>query len=207
MPVLRFTNPNCSFVRIPKTGSTSIRKGLLRNAKQIQRIESNDQFAPERDDQFSFAFVRDPVSRFQSAVQMFQRYPTRSWKERWQRRCLTIDRVLDIVEDQSIPLFETTFLSKVRLHHIPMTHPTLMLQHARYLADFDNFHNEVEHIASKLGIVSPEIPHLRKNDRKVPSPVLNDVTKERFLKVYRSDLEFYQRFSQSKVAAGDADKQ
>jgi hypothetical protein len=60
MPAILFAKPECVFIRIPKTGSTSIVYGLLRTARRRQKIVSARDYPIDWGEKFSFAFVRDP---------------------------------------------------------------------------------------------------------------------------------------------------
>jgi hypothetical protein len=60
MPAILFAKPECVFIRIPKTGSTSIVNGLLRTARRRQKIVSARDYPIDWGEKFSFAFVRDP---------------------------------------------------------------------------------------------------------------------------------------------------
>jgi hypothetical protein len=125
---------------------------------------------------------------------MFRNHSVRTWGERWQRYRLTIDAVLNIVEDESISISQDSYVSKLRLHHLPLTHPDLMVGRAEYLADFAEFRLETARIAAALNMPLPEIPHLRKSRDYNHQDCFSKAEMKRFKNVYQAALEFYQNF-------------
>jgi len=156
-----FENPDCVFIRIPKTASTSIVKGILKDANLLRVEFDRETFDQELTDLFSFAFVRNPYHRIASALRMFQNYRTKTDSEVQIKKKLDLDLALDIVEDESLPIDEDHYLSKLRLHHLPMTHPAMMLDKADTIARYEDLDGEVERLAKRLGIPMSPIPITR----------------------------------------------
>ena len=80
MSILVYSQPRCAFVRVRKTGSTSIIQGLLGGREAAVRLPPGE-LPEDFDERFSFGFVRHPLDRAMSALAMFSDYPTETEEE------------------------------------------------------------------------------------------------------------------------------
>lgn len=111
-----------TFIHINKCGGTSLKKALkdIPNVK----IPSNDNlinfsYSKQWKDYKSFTIVRNPIDRILSLQGMM--------KTKWKIE-ITIDQILDIVEDCNIGYhfnFGKDFINEnyIKRHALPMTHP------------------------------------------------------------------------------------
>ncbi len=162
MPVYLIENPRCVFIRIPKTGSTSIIRGPFDNAVKGKAFGKIPQ---EWRKEKSFAFVRNPFDRLVSAWFMFKSFPARTEHEQNLQKHLTIAKLIEIVTDDRISLIGDDFLAKLRRHSIPLTHPFNCLSRASLIGRFENFEEDLRWIGNQLGVVDLRAPHLRRIPR------------------------------------------
>ena len=172
------------FIHIPKTGGFSIRQTMLKDATMSFKVD------PSLDYDFSFAFVRNPFGRFLSTYYMFKlggitcRPPVIP--------DLTIDKLLDTVENSSIP--HTNNKNKpyvfAKHHALPMTHPYNCIQYAEEIYRYENYNQAYIEIAKILGKPT-NVPHLNKskNFSKDYREVLNTEQRKRIEEIYKEDLE------------------
>src|SRR4051794_2713828 len=112
MSIIRFRSPECAMVRIPKTGSTSIVKGILEGMQNTVST-SLGVFPDEWRSLYSFAFVRNPFDRLVSAFLMFQGYFVATDAEKKFRDELSLVRIMDVVEDTKVSPIGDGFFSKL----------------------------------------------------------------------------------------------
>ena len=101
MPALRFTDPDCCFIRVPKTASTSVIRGFfggLENAAEVVHGPMPEAWAGLP----SFCFVRHPVARFVSAFAMFKSYRVNTAAERAMRARLSVGTVAELLVDETV---------------------------------------------------------------------------------------------------------
>jgi hypothetical protein len=148
MSNFRLKDPDCVFIHIPKTGGTSIRKGIW------QKNYDGPVFGyiPEEWGKlFKFAFVRHPLQRFVSAYNMFtEGYMYRSNLQ--ETRIWTIEDFVSIVLDETI-LYDgrrKSIEEKIRHHTIPQTHKFNCLFSADYIGFFENFETDFSFVKLKI---------------------------------------------------------
>lgn len=198
MPAIIYEKPKCMFIRIPKTGSTSIVQGLFQSSNKFNIIKSNLEYPKEMDSLFSFAFIRNPYQRIISSLLMFRNYPVKNDFELEIRSRLTLKSIMEIVENKDITLKGNNFVSKLKVHTIPMTHPFLMLDRAKYIARFENFQEEYKFLADKLNIEVATIPHFRKNKQYDYRDFFTIKEKQKFENLYKTDIEKFYEFENFK---------
>lgn len=153
MPVIQFRSPQCVMVRIPKTGSTSIVKGLLGGMENASEIRYGE-FPDEWQDLYSFAVVRNPFDRLVSAFVMFQTYPTKTEEEREFQANLTLDQMMDVVESPEYSPALTDYFSRLKLHAIPMSHPFFCMEKVRDVFRFEEFDAAFRKLAETLATLA-----------------------------------------------------
>lgn len=163
MSNFRLINPDCIFIHIPKTGGTSIRKGIW-NSNYDGPVFG---FIPDSwAGLFKFAFVRHPLQRFFSAWKMFTEGPTGDpqWAMPADARPVSIDEFVEIALDDSIIFDErrSTFEERIRHHTIPQTHEFNCLRLADYVARYENFEEEISAICKQVGLNIRQVPHIHK---------------------------------------------
>jgi len=165
MSVFLIHKPRSVFIHIPKTGGTSIRRGLF-----ADNIEGPKQgFVPDEwMSCFKYAFVRNPYDRVISAWKMFAGGMDNSvWELPEDERGLTLKRFLEIATDDSISFDgrrERTG-QKIRHHAIPQTHPFNCLQYADFVGRFEQLANDFAKVCERLEYQCEGLPHWNRTDR------------------------------------------
>lgn len=190
MSNFKLLNPDCVFIHIPKTGGTSIRKGIWNKNYEGPVFGYIPQ---EWESLFKFAFVRHPLQRFVSAYKMFTSgaLGDKDWKLPPDWRPLNIEEFALIVLDETILYDERrkTFEEKIRHHTIPQTHPFNCLRKANYIGRFENLNEEFNIIGSKIGIKAP-LPKLHYTDSPPWQSLVTNELLEILSTYYKED--FYQ---------------
>ncbi len=181
-----YREPRCVFIRVRKTGSTSIVRGLLAQADGLgEKAATPPAFA----DAFHFAFVRNPFARLYSAYEMFQIYAVATPEEASLRARLDLNAMMDVVEDERIAFDQPDYVSKLRLHALPMSHPGYNIARADFVGRFETYVEDYRRLAERLGLAR-EVVHLR--ERKIPFDYREkyDVaTRRRAGRLFAADLE------------------
>jgi hypothetical protein len=188
MSTILFDRPACVFVRIRKSGSTSIVHGLFGGIDRAVEVRHGE-FPESWCDRFSFAVVRNPYDRLVSAFLMFKTYGVASDDEASLRESLDLHRVLDIVEDPDVGMQGTDYRSKLKLHTAPYTHPFFCLDRVTHVARYERFEKEYRTLAGRLGIeqTAPP-PHLRQTDRGHYRSYIDAALRRRIEQLYAGDL-------------------
>ena len=177
-------------VRMPKTGSTSVIKGLFGGIERAADV-SLGVFPDAWTSLYSFAFVRNPYDRLVSAFLMFREYAVVTDAERNVRDALTIEGMLDVVEDPAIAPSGDAYLSKMKLHSMPMTSPFYHLDRVTDICRFEAFGCEYRRLAAGLGLKVEETPHFRKSQRESFQAYFNRRDRQRAQDVFRHDLSTF----------------
>jgi hypothetical protein len=178
-------------IHIPKTGGTSIRKGVF---KEVIGPEYGN-FPSEWSSLFKFAFVREPVERFLSCVAMF-RYgttdeggvPRRSGNTK-----LSLEYAIEILSMHELDYGENRQSVEERfLHHaLPMTHRFNMLDHANYVGRYENLGRDYLEICQLCGLsTAPELPKLHRSRVPISIEELRPSQLERLIEYYGEDYRF-----------------
>lgn len=188
MPIILFREPECVMVRIAKTGSTSIVRGLfggIENATAIQRGE----FPEAWRGLYSFAFVRNPFDRLVSAWLMFKNYCVDTDEEKNFRDSLTLQRMMDVVENPDFSPVGDNYFSKLKLHCLPMTSPFFHLTQVADIYRFEDFPASYGKLAQRLGRTVEKVPHCRKSVRRIYQSYYTARERVRAESLFRADLE------------------
>jgi hypothetical protein len=156
MSIFLLKDPTCVLIHIPKTGGTSIRKGVWKkNYEGPAFWRVPDAWKAH----FKFAFVRHPLDRLVSAYKMFSEgaIGDADWQLPPDRRDLSFDEFIDIVMDETIIFDErrATFEEKIRHHTIPQTHPFNALDDADFVGRYENLAQDFEVVARRVGVQTP----------------------------------------------------
>jgi hypothetical protein len=160
MSIFLLKDPVCVLIHIPKTGGTSIRKGVW---KKNYEGPAFWRVPDEWRGHFKFAFVRHPLDRLVSAYKMFSEgaIGDADWQLPADRRDLTFPEFIEIVLDETIIFDErrATFEEKIRHHTIPQTHPFNALADADFVGRYENLAQDFEVVARQVG-VKPPLPRM-----------------------------------------------
>lgn len=180
--------PDCVLIHIPKTGGTSIRKGVW--AKRYEGPVFGaipDEWAGY----FRFAFVRHPLQRMISAWRMFTEgaLGDADWRMPADARPLDIESFVDIVTDEGI-LFDQrrrTFAEKIRHHTIPQTHPFNCLELAQFIGRYERLEEDFAYISQRLGLRAA-LPRIHTTTPTPWQRVLHGRLLDRCIEYYREDF-------------------
>lgn len=179
--ILKFSDPECVMVRIHKTGTTSIINGIFKNQQPVRRHK----FVPVWRRLFSFAFVRNPYDRLVSAYLMFRPQYKQNLNEE-----LTIEGLLNIIQNSKIKANSNGFLSHVKRHVIPMTSDYSNIQYAKHIYKFEQFAEEYAKLAMALNVTIKTIPHkLKSKNRRHYREYFDDRLLERATNIFSTDLK------------------
>jgi len=190
MTLMYFERPPAVFIRVRKTGSTSVVRGLFRGARQAAE-KSDGIFRPEWSSLFVFAFVRNPFERMISCFEMFKSINVEGAVEERQRSDLTLSTLMDVIENESIGFsHKGNYLTKLKQHALPMTHPSYHLKKAKFIGRYEHFERDFRKVAEILGAKVTQVPHFRNN---------------RATKDYRSFFDADSRKRAERILAKDMD--
>ncbi|GJD49974.1 hypothetical protein OPKNFCMD_2710 [Methylobacterium crusticola] len=162
MSILLFEPPGCVFIRVRKTGSTSVVRGLFGGRDRAVLATADGRWDPRFDGRPTAAFVRNPFDRLVSCLRMFQDYAVATRDEEALRSRLDLAALMDAIEDDAIPLDRDAYLSKLRLHALPMTHRFYCLDRAGFVGRFERFERDYRALAAALGLPAAAVPHERR---------------------------------------------
>ena len=189
MTIMVFDDPSCVFVRTRKTGSTSIVQGLLGGRDRAALVEEHGRWPSGAGDRFSFAFVRDPFARLVSCVRMFRDYKASGAADRALRDALDLDKALDVLEDDGVPVDGRAYRSKLRLHLLPLTAPRYQIHRVEFIGRFEHFEADYRRLADRLGVAVDDVPHLRRSSPTDYRPWYSTRLRARAERLYEADLE------------------
>ncbi len=185
-----FPEHDCVLIHIPKTGGTSIRKGVFRG-NYVGPFFGHvpDEYAHC----FKFAFARNPFDRLISAWKMFASGTEQHTSGQRPAAHESLEGFLDIVMNEDIIYDErrSTTEEKIRHHTIPQTHPFNCLHCADFIGRFENLQNDFDTICSRLGIATMTLPKMNITDRKHYREYYSARTIETVLSYYRDDFELF----------------
>jgi hypothetical protein len=155
--------PRFVFIHIPRTGGTSIRKGVF------AEVCSHPVFGyiPEEwKVLFSCAFIRNPFDRLVSAWKMFTEGTSELDGTRFPN--LTLRDFMNIVIDESIVYDQRrkTIPERIRHHAIPQTHPFNCLDDAVFVGRYEAIDEDFAKICQTLGIEPVGLPRRHRTVRE-----------------------------------------
>lgn len=194
MPYVYLSDVDCIMVCVGKAASTSI----IRSGFGVKTFELDFAMSVpnEWEDKFRFAFVRNPFDRLVSAMQMFQTHPSAKTSlaktSGIDGASLTIEKVLDVVEDESIDIHEDSYWGKLKQHAIPVTHPHYRIEEVDFLGRFETLEHDWRALAGLLSIDYQPLARLRNANRTRPYASFYDrPTRERAAQIFEKDLATY----------------
>lgn len=172
-------DPECVLIHIPKTGGSTIRRGVWADNYDGPEFWT---IPDEWNQYFKFAFVRHPLERFVSA-----------WADFTQLRTYqgTIDDFVDVVTDESVIFDERRKTAKERIRHhtIPQTHPFNCLQMADFVGRHENYLADLEYVLKRVGKKAETIPAIRKTAHDGWRSVLSGENLSRLIEFYEKDFD------------------
>ncbi len=190
MSIFLLLQPRCVLIHIPKTGGTSIRKGVWGGRYEGPAFGS---VPKEWGREFKFAFVRHPLNRLTSAYRMFTEgaIGDPSWNLPADARTLRFEEFLEIVLDDSI-IFDhrrKTFEEKIRHHTIPQTHPFNALREADLIGRYERLQHDFSDIAARIGLNDSQLPRIHFTNSKPYTAYFNQRQLDRMVEYYKDDFE------------------
>lgn len=185
MSLFYFNDDNILFNHIPKTGGLTIRRNLLDARKKTKYYYYKDmpQIAKECP---SFAFVRNPYDRFISCWAYAQDKLHKELCKYW---------VLDIIEDESIPLLPHIHKREpnnfIRHHGVPMTHGFNSIDKIETIHRFENYDNAVKYVCLMFGVRANNIPRTNNSRRKDYKSYYDEDLKKRVGQVFEKDIDTF----------------
>ncbi len=181
--------------RVAKTASTSILRCGFHT--KVDGLDFAMQLPKDWSKKYRFAFVRNPFDRLVSAWQMFQRYPTGNGVA-FDNRTLTLAKVLDVIEDESISIYNKNYWGKLKLHAVPITHPHYRIEEVDFLGKFENLEEDWKALCQSLSMPHQPLGRLRESGRSEHhSKFFNHEIRERCERIFAKDMvKFGYRFNE-----------
>tara|TARA_R110000868_G_scaffold43693_4_gene146719 strand:+ start:586 stop:1146 length:561 start_codon:yes stop_codon:yes gene_type:complete len=178
MSLFLLRDPDCVLIHIPKTGGSTIRKGIWdKNYEGPAYGRIPEHWLPN----FKFAFVRHPLDRLVSAWADFKQL--RNYKG-------SLDQFIDIVLNDDIIFDENrqTTAERIRHHVMPQTHPFFCLDQADFVGRFETYEEDLNKILNKVGMPAADVGHHRKTQHSGWREILPDSTVDRLVRFYADDF-------------------
>lgn len=171
-------DPDCIFIHIPKTGGSTIRRGLWKSYDS----PAFGHIPADWPDLFRFAFVRHPLDRFVSAYSDFTQIGS----------CRgSLADFAEIVMDNNILYDERrkTQAERIRHHTIPQTHPFNCLSLAQEVYRFECFGDEIARLAARMDLALGEaLPHRRRTKHDGWKSLLEPALRRKLVAFYERDF-------------------
>jgi len=189
MPFVYLPNEDCIMVRVAKSASTSIiRSGFGINAFELDFAMS---MPNEWEDKFRFAFVRNPFDRLVSALQMFQKHPSATVTG-VDASALTLEKVLDVVEDDSIDIYEESYWGKLKQHAMPITHSHYRIGEVDFLGRFETLDIDWRALCGLLSLDYQPLGRIKSSGRTRHYATFFDWRcRERAFSIFAEDLQTF----------------
>jgi hypothetical protein len=198
---------NGLFIRVPKTGSTSIlsTKNVVefkryKNAKIFSEASDNTIIYPNSyyasrvisvfdkffclDNYFTFGFVRNPFDRAVSSWKFGSHIS--DWGVSFKDFCMQLRRI------DTNP--EKVF-NDANTQHICDQYPLLkddkLGVEVNFIGRFENLQEDFNIICDKIGIPKQKLPHKNKGKHKHYTEYYDDETKQIVAEKYRKDIEYF----------------
>ena len=196
MSVFKIGELNAVLIHIPKTGGTSLRKGVFSDVDGPYYGSVPSKFS----DLFKFAFVREPITRFLSCVSMFK-YGTvdkNGTIRRGGSDSFSVDAAIEILKtpglnyDQNRRSFSERFLH----HALPMSHPFNSIIDADCIYRFESFEQGYIQLCKRCNIKSiPALPKLHISRKEIS---LQSLSKQQILFLLKYYEQDYAEFNYNK---------
>lgn len=161
MTAYMYSDPRCAFVRVPKTGSTSIMNAFFGKptARADCPLPSKEFWNYEK----SFAFVRHPLDRFISVMSMFLQRGANIYGEfdvpkGWSTP--TTNQILDLVNDNKFKLSKVNYLETLKIHALPQSHDYHSLSTVDRIFKYEGMSTVWDELAIYLNIDAPNMVRL-----------------------------------------------
>lgn len=183
-----YDNPECVWVRFPKTGSTSIKHGFFGGSAPDKRLNYiPDEYSNSR----SFTVVRNPYSRMASILSMFRNHKSaKSVEEIDFREALTVEQIISVLENTDIdpkPAKDGNYFERLKSHALPMT-AVPEVHKVQKVLRFENFLEMWKSLSLYLNVPEPPLAH-RKNE--YPKLELTAADRNAVADYYREDFEVF----------------
>ena len=155
MSVFCLKSPDCVFVGIPKTASSTVREGLWQKRYQAHYGVGMPAFAARliAEGQPSFTFIRHPLDRLASAFRDFTQI---------RGMICTPNDFVDVVLNKHISYELFMPDNKIRHHTLPLTHPAYALDYAQHIFRFERINHHLPYWCKKLGLdYGDRLPHVK----------------------------------------------
>ena len=188
MSVFKIGELNAVLIHIPKTGGTSLRKGVFSDVDGPYYGPVPSKFL----DLFKFAFVREPITRFLSCVSMFK-YGTVDKNGAIRRRgsdTFNVDAAIEILKTPGLNYGQNrrSFSEKFLHHALPMSHPFNSIVDADCIYRFESFEQDYIQICKRCDIQPiPALPKLHISRQQISPQSLTDQQILFLLKYYEQD--------------------
>lgn len=184
MYVCLFENPRCVWIRIPKTGTTSIRNAFFGACAKERRFSSIPiEWKPIK----SFTVVRHPYARLASVLSMFKTHrAAKSPEELEFKNTLSIQKIIRIVDDPNIKPAMHPYFCRLKSHALPLTSELIGINDAEQIFKFEHFDLTWFGIAEYLAVREPELIHEKINHDRIE---LTTNDKRLIADYYRRDFE------------------
>lgn len=194
-PTFLIENPKCIFIHIPKTGGTSIRKGVF-NLGDRNMCDKWGDVPAAWEKCFKFTFVRNPYDRLVSGWKYFGGEKNFSFANFVQ---IATDHKAHRGKPTGVPPhpgrvnsgreWEQFVRGSIYHHTMPQLHPYNNLKYADFVGRFENLQEDFDKICGRLNIPKQELPHLNKTNHKHYSSYYDKSTKMIADQYFKEDLQ------------------
>jgi len=178
---------NTVFIHIPKTGGTSIRKQLPLDVKVVGHNIRSDAFRlySKKQDDFVFAFFRDPVERFISAFSYLQNGGRNQYDN--------MDAYVSGAKTLSIEAFAEKLLLPASLWQIHLLPQIFWIQHAQpdFIGRYEQLEEDYKKVCWLKGIEGGRLP--QHNASKQSAGIDIDYIRTFVYRAYQKDYEFIEK--------------
>lgn len=174
-------NPKFVWFRVAKTGTNSISKVFLDNNIDLTVNGFKISFFPNQyRDYFKFTFVRNPWERVVSCY--FNKVLTKVHP--YYKKCFDKDFnfFIDFINQQDLDHADC---------HIRLQTQLIPIDQIDFIGHFETFSEDLQYIASNLGIILKEIPHQNQTHHSHYTQYYSEETKRIIDRKYKKDIEAF----------------
>lgn len=174
------------YVQVHKTGSTSIKRGMLGEADDFR---SGAIQADWRDCYRSFAVIRHPYERMRSVIDHFKyQRKIKSQKELDAKNSINAHAVIDVLFDDSIAIGRRDYFERLKKHCLPLTHEYYSIHLVDQIFRSDDFAVMWRDLAKWLNVKPPRLMHKKRARHRTE---LSRAEKRAVRSAYAEDFERY----------------